>query len=38
MIPFETILKLRRADQVLVLSLTDPVSGRSLTARVPVSP
>jgi VWFA-related protein len=38
MIPFETTVKLRRIDQVLVLSLTDPVSGRSLTARVPVSP
>jgi VWFA-related protein len=37
-IPFETILKLRRVEQVLVVSLTDPVSGRSLTARLPVSP
>lgn len=37
-IPYRTNLKLRRAEQVLVVSVTDVVGGRSLTSRVEVAP
>ena len=37
-IPYATKLKLRRAEQVLVVSVTDAASGQSLTARVEVAP
>lgn len=37
-IPYQTRLKLRRAEQVLVVSVTDVASGQSLTARIPVTP
>jgi hypothetical protein len=37
-IPYSTTLKLRRAEQVLVVVVTDVASGRSLTARVTVDP
>jgi len=37
-IPYTTNLKLRRAEQVLVVSITDVVGGRSLTSRVEVTP
>ncbi|HEX6201377.1 MAG TPA: VWA domain-containing protein [Thermoanaerobaculia bacterium] len=37
-IPYQTRLKMRRAEQVLVVSVTDAASGQSLTARVPVKP
>ena len=36
--PFRTELKLRRAKQAVVVSLTDQVGGRSLSARVEVDP
>jgi len=36
--PFRTQLKLRRAKQVIVVSLTDTVGGRSLSARLEVDP
>jgi VWFA-related protein len=37
-IPYSTTLKLRRAEQVVVVSVTDAASGQSLTARVTVDP
>ncbi len=37
-IPYKTNLKLRRTEQVLVVSVTDVVGGRSLTSRVEVVP
>jgi VWFA-related protein len=37
-IPYATKLKLRRAEQVLVVSVTDAASGQSLTARVEIDP
>lgn len=37
-VPYRTTLKLRRAEQVLVVSITDVVGGRSLTSRVEVAP
>ena len=37
-IPYRTSLTLRRAEQVVVVSITDVGSGRSLTGRVEVAP
>jgi VWFA-related protein len=37
-VPYNTTLKLRRAEQVLIVVVTDVASGRSLTARVTVDP
>lgn len=37
-IPYRTRLKMRRAEQVVVVSVTDAASGQSLTARIPVNP
>ena len=37
-LPYQTTLKMRRAKQVLVVTLTDVVGGKSLSARVEVDP
>lgn len=37
-LPYQTTLKMRRAKQALVVSLTDVVGGKSLSARVEVDP
>jgi VWFA-related protein len=37
-IVYDTALKLRRVEQVLVVSMTDVASGNSMTARVEVNP
>jgi VWFA-related protein len=37
-IPYETRLQLRREKQAVVISLTDPIGGTTLTTRVDVNP
>jgi len=37
-VPYSTSIKLRKAEQLLVVSVSDAVEGKSLTARATVSP